>query len=147
SLPNKFEAGTPNIAGVIGLGAAIDYLEDLDWDALAAYENTLLRHATQRLRQVPGLRILGDAAHKAGVISFVIEDPPVSTLDLGVKLDLEGIAVRTGHHCCQPLMGRFGVAGTVRASLAMYNTMEEVDRLADALHEIVAEATANARPA
>ncbi len=146
SLPNKFEAGTPHIAGVIGLGAAIDYLEDLDWEAVAAYEDALLRHATDRLRQIPGLRILGDAAHKLGVISFVVEDPPISALDIGVKLDLEGIAVRTGHHCCQPLMERFGVPGTVRASLAMYNTMEEVDRLADVLQEIVAEAADRTTP-
>ena len=117
SLPNKFEAGTPNIAGVVGLGAAIDYLEDLDWDALAAYECTLLQHATERLRQIPGVRILGQAAHKTAVLSFVVEEPPISTLDIGVRLDLEGVAVRTGHHCCQPLMERLRRTGN-RARLA-----------------------------
>ncbi len=147
SLPYKFEAGTPNIAGAIGLGAAIDYLQDLDWDAVAAYEDMLLRYATEKIQQIPGVRILGNAAHKTAVISFVVEDPPVSTLDVGVKLDLEGIAVRTGHHCCQPLMDRFGVPGTVRASFALYNTVEEVDRLADALREVIAEAAASAKPA
>src|ERR1019366_8633954 len=90
SLPYKFEAGTPNIAGVIGLGAAIDYVQDLDWDAVATYESMLLQYATGNLRQIPGVRIVGTAAHKAAVLSFVVDDPPLSTLDIGTKLDLEG---------------------------------------------------------
>jgi cysteine desulfurase/selenocysteine lyase len=145
-LPNKFEAGTPDIAGVIGLGAAIDYVQSVGLENTAAHEDRLLRHATEKLKQIPGVRIIGEAAHKAAVISFVVDDPPISALDLGVKLDLEGIAVRTGHHCCQPVMDRFGVAATVRASFAMYNTAAEIDVFAAALQKIVAEAADRARP-
>ena len=141
-LPNKFEAGTPDIAGVVGLGAAIDYLQEIGLDNVAAHEDLLLRHATEQLRRVPGLRIIGNAAHKAAVISFILEDPPVSSLDVGTKLDLEGIAVRTGHHCCQPVMDRFGIQSTARASFAVYNTTAEVDQLATALRKIVTEAAA-----
>src|SRR5262249_32295561 len=102
-LPYKLEAGTPHIAGAVGLGAAVDYLEALGRDRAGAHEKQLLERATKRLQAIPGLRLLGTARDKAGVLSFVMEDPPMSALDIGTKLDLEGIAVRTGHHCCQPL--------------------------------------------
>ncbi len=140
-IPAKFEAGTPDIAGVIGLGAAIEYVESVvgGWDAIKQQEHALLEHATKRLSVVPGLRIIGTAEKKAGVVSFVIEDPPVSSLDIGMTLDAQGIAVRTGHHCAQPLMDAFGIPGTTRASFAFYNTLEEVDHLADALEGIVEE--------
>jgi cysteine desulfurase/selenocysteine lyase len=144
-LPNKFEAGTPHIAGAIGLGVALDYVESLGLENIAAHEQLLLRHATERLREVPGVRIIGTAADKVGVISFVVDDPPLSALDVGTQLDLEGVAVRTGHHCCQPVMERFGVPGTARASFAMYNTIEEVDRFITALRQVVAAAAARAR--
>jgi cysteine desulfurase/selenocysteine lyase len=136
-LPYKFEAGTPNIAGAIGLAAAVDYVEEIGRDAIAEHERKLLAYATKRVSAIPGVRIIGTAADKAGVLSFIVEDPPISTLDVGTQLDLEGVAVRTGHHCCQPLMERFGIAGTTRASFAMYNTLEEVDMLADTLEKIV----------
>jgi cysteine desulfurase/selenocysteine lyase len=139
-LPNKFEAGTPDIAGAVGLGAAIDYVELVGLTNLAAHESALLRHATDKLRAIPGLRIVGEAAHKTAVISFIIEEPPLSALDVGTRLDLDGIAVRTGHHCCQPVMDRFGIPGTVRASFAMYNTIEEIDVFAESVRRIVAEA-------
>jgi cysteine desulfurase/selenocysteine lyase len=141
-IPSRFEAGTPNIAGAIGLGAAIDYLESVGLEATAAHEDMLLRHATEEVREIPGVRILGTAPHKAAVLSFVVEDPPISALDVGTRLDLEGIAVRTGHHCCQPVMDRFAVPGTARASFALYNTVEEVDKFAAALRKIVADAAA-----
>jgi cysteine desulfurase/selenocysteine lyase len=139
-LPYKFEAGTPNIAGAIGLASAVDYVEGIGRDAIAEHERKLLAYATERLSAIAGVRIIGRAADKAGVLSFIVEDPPISTLDVGTQLDLEGVAVRTGHHCCQPLMVRFGIAGTARASFAMYNTLEEVDVLADTLERIVASA-------
>ncbi len=139
-LPYKFEAGTPNIAGAVGLGVALEYVEEIGRDAIARHEHRLLEHATARLSAVRGLRLIGTARDKASVVSFVIDDPPLSALDVGTRLDLEGIAVRTGHHCCQPLMDRFHIPGTARASLAMYNTIEEVDALADALERIVAAA-------
>lgn len=145
-LPNKFEAGTPDIAGVIALGAAVDYLVGLDLRVTGAYEAELLKYATGRMGEVPGLRIVGNApaARKAAVISFVMDGEalpaPVSTLDIGMKLDREGICVRTGHHCCQPVMDRYGVGSTARASFAFYNTRGEVDRLVEALQRIAAEA-------
>jgi cysteine desulfurase/selenocysteine lyase len=139
-LPFKFEAGTPNIAGAIGFAAAVDYIEEIGRDAIAAHEHKLLAYATERLSAIPGVRVIGTAREKAGVLSFVVEDPPLSALDVGTQLDLAGVAVRTGHHCCQPLMERFGVAGTVRASFAMYNTDEEVDVLAETLEQIVSRA-------
>ncbi len=143
-LPNKFEAGTPDIAGVIGLGAAVRYVEALDRRAIERHEAALLAHADKRLADVPGLRILGAGERRVGVASFVLEDPPISSLDVGIKLDARGIAVRTGHHCAQPLMDAFGISGTARASFAFYNSIEEVDALADALLEIV-EATTPVR--
>jgi cysteine desulfurase/selenocysteine lyase len=139
-LPNKLEAGTPDIAGVVGLGAALDYLDAVGADAVAAHEDALLRHATDLVKRIPGVRIIGNAVHKAAVLSFIMEEPRLSPLDIGTKLDLEGIAVRTGHHCCQPVMDRFGISGTARASFAMYNTLAEVDLFAGVLAQIVEEA-------
>jgi len=135
-LPYKFEAGTPHIAGAIGLGAAVDYLESIGLDRIAAYEHELLAYGAAALAKVPGVRIYGNAASKAAVFSFVMEDPPVASLDLGTQLDFLGIAVRTGHHCCQPLMDRYGIPGTARASLAVYNTREEIDALVAGLQSI-----------
>jgi len=131
ALPNKFEAGTPNIAGVIGLAAAIDYVQSIGLADIAAYEHDLLQYATARINEVPTIRVIGTAASKAGVISFLLDG--VAALDIGVKLDEAGIAVRTGHHCCMPLMKRLGVEGTVRASFAFYNTKQEVDALVEIL--------------
>ncbi|HJT76701.1 MAG TPA: aminotransferase class V-fold PLP-dependent enzyme, partial [Gemmataceae bacterium] len=139
-LPYKFEAGTPDIAGAVGLGAAIDYVQRVGLDAIAAHEADLLSYATARLREVPGLRLLGTAERKGSVLSFVLEAPPVAPLDVGTLLDQEGVAVRTGHHCCQPLMGRLGVASAARASLALYNTREDIDALVAGLNKIVAGA-------
>ncbi len=133
-LPYKFEAGTPNIAGSIGLGAAIDYLGSLKRDAIEAYENDLVSFATSSVEKIEGLRIIGTAKEKSGVLSFVLEH--VHPHDVGTILDGEGIAVRTGHHCAQPVMERFGVPATVRASFAMYNTKEEVDALVRGLHNV-----------
>jgi cysteine desulfurase/selenocysteine lyase len=130
-IPQRFEAGTPNIAAIVGLGAAIDYVERLGYDAIAAHERKLLAYAEARLAEVPGLRILGTAPHKAAVISMVMDD--VHPHDLGTILDREGVAVRTGHHCCQPLMERFDVPATARASLALYNDESDVDALIAAL--------------
>ncbi len=144
-LPNRFEAGTPHIAGAVGLGAAIDWLLGVGLEVAEAHEELLLRKATEAVRQIPGVRLIGTAAHKAAVLSFVVEDPPVSTLDVGTKLDLEGIAVRTGHHCCQPVMDRYGIPGTVRASFALYNTVAEVEHFAGVLKKIVAEAASRAQ--
>jgi len=133
SVPQKFEAGTPDIASVIGFGAAIDYLEAIGMDRIAAYEHSLLIYATERLMEIPGLRIIGTAKEKAAVISFVLDD--VHPHDIGTVLDGEGIAIRTGHHCAQPLMNRMGVPATARASLSFYNTRDDVDRLITALHK------------
>jgi cysteine desulfurase/selenocysteine lyase len=146
-LPYKFEAGTPAIAEAIGLGAAVDFLEEIGRDRIAAYERHLLDYATERLLDIPGVRIIGSAVHKAAVLSFVVKDPPMSALDVGTKLDLEGVAVRTGHHCCQPVMDRYGIPGTARASFAVYNTTDEIDFFADALRTIVADAGGKSKPA
>jgi cysteine desulfurase/selenocysteine lyase len=146
-LPNKFEAGTPHIAGAIGLGAALDYLESVGRERIAAHEEMLLRYATQRMREIPGVRLIGTAPHKAAVISFVVDDPPLATLDIGTKLDLEGIAVRTGHHCCQPVMDRFGIPGTTRLSFALYNTTAEIDVFVEALRSLIADASTKDQPA
>jgi cysteine desulfurase/selenocysteine lyase len=129
--PAKFEAGTPNIADAIGLGAALDYVMRLGREQIAAYEHHLLDHATTKLAAIEGLRIIGTAAQKVGVLSFVI--PGVDPLDIGKALDREGIAVRAGHHCAQPSLRHFGLEATVRPSLAFYNTAAEIDRLADAV--------------
>ena len=133
-LPFKFEAGTPHIAGIIGLGEAIRWMEDYDKPAMAKHEHELLEHASNQL-DIDGLRIIGSAKEKVGVISFVIEG--VHHYDLGTLLDQQGIAVRTGHHCTQPLMERFGVSGTTRASFACFNTMEEVDAMVGATRKAV----------
>jgi len=145
-IPNRFEAGTPHIAGAVGLAAAIDWLSEVGLERVAAHEHRLLRQATDRLSAIPGLEIKGTAPSKTGVLSWVVTDPPLATLDIGTRLDLQGICIRTGHHCCQPLMERLGVAGTARASFGVYNTAQEVDRLADALAEIV-DQVRQARPA
>ena len=126
-IPHKFEAGTPPIAAAIGLGAAVDYLSALGMPAIAAHEHALLRDATERLQELPGVRILGTARDKAAVLSFVLEG--IHPHDVGTLLNEEGVAVRTGHHCAQPLMNRLGVAATSRASFAFYNTLAEVDAL------------------
>jgi cysteine desulfurase/selenocysteine lyase len=133
-IPYKFEAGTPNIAGTLGLGAAIDYLNQVGLDALGLHEQELLAYATEALTSVPGLRLIGTAKEKAAVLSFVIDD--LHPHDVGTVLDQEGIAVRTGHHCAQPLMERFSVPATTRASLAFYNTKEEIDALVGGLHKV-----------
>jgi cysteine desulfurase/selenocysteine lyase len=146
-LPYKFEAGTPNVAGAIGLGIAVDYVDHLGREAIALHEQRLLEYATERLSSVRGVRLVGTAPHKVSVLSFVVDEPPMSALDVGTRLDLEGVAVRTGHHCCQPLMDRFGIPGTARASLAVYNTMEEIDHFVNVLERIVTEAGAKARTA
>lgn len=130
-LPHKFEAGTPNIAGAIGLGAAINYLNDLGFDTIEKYETQLLKYATEKLRKIEGLRIYGDGNPKGAVISFTIEN--IHPYDIGTILDKMGIAVRTGHHCAQPVMDFYKIPGTVRASLAFYNTFEEIDRLVEAI--------------
>lgn len=135
-LPNKFEAGTPNIAGAIGLGAAIDYVNRLGLAKIAQHEEALLKYLERRLLEVPGLRIIGTAGQKSGAVSFVFDKPTVAPYDVGLRLDIDGIAVRTGHHCCQPVMDRFGIGATVRASLGVYNRASDVDALIESLHEL-----------
>jgi cysteine desulfurase/selenocysteine lyase len=134
-LPYKFEAGTPHIAGGIGLGAAIDYLQQLDWRAVEAHERELLAYATAALDRIDSVRIIGTAKEKAGVISFVIEH--VHAHDVGTILDQEGVAIRAGHHCAMPVMQRFGVPATARASFAIYNTIEEIDVMVQAIHRVL----------
>ena len=134
-LPFKFEAGTPNISAGISTAAAVDYITSLNWDEIHVHEQELLNYATTELKKIPGLKIIGEAANKASVISFVVEG--IHAYDIGVIVDKMGIAVRTGHHCTQPLMNRFGIQGTVRASFAFYNTKEEVDLLIVALNRAI----------
>ncbi len=134
ALPYKFEAGTPHIAGVIGLGVALDYLSGLGLDRVVAYERELLAYGTAALRAVPGVRIIGTAQEKASVLSFVVDG--VHAHDVGTVLDQAGVAVRAGHHCAMPVMQRFGVPATVRASLAFYNTREELGALVAGLHDV-----------
>ncbi|MCG8408798.1 MAG: cysteine desulfurase [Phycisphaerales bacterium] len=133
-VPFKFEAGTPNIAGAIGLGAAVDYVNDLGLDNIAAYEHELLGYATEALSSIPQLRLIGTAREKAAVLSFVFGD--IHPHDMGTILNQEGIAVRTGHHCAQPVMDHFDIPATTRASLAFYNTKEEIDALVAGLHKV-----------
>jgi len=133
-LPYKFEAGTPHVAGAVGLGAALGYMEELGLERIAAYEHELLAYATARLSSLPGVRFIGTAREKAAVLSFVVEG--VHAHDVGTILDLEGIAVRAGHHCAMPVMTRFDIAATTRASLALYNTREEIDLLARGLGKV-----------
>ena len=134
-IPHKFEAGTPNVAGAVGLGATIDYLEAIGMERIAAWEHELLEHGTEVLSAIPEIRLIGTAEKKAGVLSFLVEG--VHSHDVGTILDLEGIAVRTGHHCAQPVMDHFGVAATTRASLAFYNTKEELDALGAGLRKVL----------
>jgi len=133
-LPWKFEAGTPNIAGAVGLGAAVDYLRGIGMDTIAAREARLLEHATGVLSEVPGLRIIGTAKDKAAVVSFVLEG--IHPHDIGTIVDAEGIAIRTGHHCAMPVMEFFRVPATARASFSFYNTEDEIERLAAALYKV-----------
>ncbi len=133
-VPYKFEAGTPDVGGAIGLGSAIDYLNSLGMEQIAAYEHDLLVYATAAISRVPGVRLVGTARQKAGVISFLLGD--IHPHDIGTILDQEGIAIRTGHHCAQPVMQRFGVDATARASLAFYNTREDIDRLVAGLERV-----------
>ena len=134
-IPEKFEAGTPAIAAGIGLGAAIDYINSIDFEAAAKYEHELLEYATERLAGIPGVTIIGTAAKKASVLSFTIEG--IHPHDIGTILDQDGIAVRAGHHCAQPVMKFFEVPATARASFAFYNTREEVDKLTDAVQKVI----------
>jgi cysteine desulfurase/selenocysteine lyase len=133
-VPHKFEAGTPDIAGVIGLGAAIDYINGLGIATIGAHEHELLTYGTEKLSAIPGLRIVGTAQEKAGVLSFVMDG--IHPHDIGTILDQEGVAVRTGHHCAQPVMDRFGIPATVRASFALYNTKEEIDALVHGIQKV-----------
>jgi cysteine desulfurase/selenocysteine lyase len=133
-LPHKFEAGTPDISGVIAMGAAIDYVNRIGIQNIAAHEHDLLGYATRTISSLPGVRLIGTAKEKAGVLSFVMEN--IHPHDIGTILDQEGIAIRTGHHCAQPLMDRFGVPATARASFALYNTRGEVDALAEGLRKV-----------
>jgi cysteine desulfurase/selenocysteine lyase len=130
-LPYKFEAGTPNIAGAVALGAAIDYVRSIGFDAIEAHESALVEKATAELQQIDGLRLIGTARHKSAVVSFVTDG--IHPHDLGTVVDREGVAIRTGHHCAQPVMDRLGIPATARASFAIYNTMEEVDALVAAV--------------
>jgi cysteine desulfurase/selenocysteine lyase len=133
-LPYKFEAGTPNIAGFVGLGAAVDYLSGLDRAAVLEYEDAVLAYATERVGAIAGVRLVGQARHKTSVLSFVLDG--VHPHDIGTILDTEGIAVRTGQHCAQPVMDRYGIAATVRASVAIYNTRAEIDALVQGMHKV-----------
>ncbi len=134
-LPAKFEAGTPNITGVVGLGAAIDYLEQLDWGAVTAYEADLLDYGTELLEKIPGVKIIGTAEEKASVLSFLIDG--IHPHDVGTILDRNGVAVRAGHHCAQPVMQRFSIPATTRASLAFYNNRDDIDALDRAIRNTI----------
>jgi cysteine desulfurase / selenocysteine lyase len=134
TVPYKFEAGTPNIGGVAGFGAAVDYLMAIDRDAALAHEDNVLEYAAARVREIPGARIIGEARHKTGVLSFLLEG--VHPHDAGTILDNEGVAVRTGQHCAQPVMDRFGISATIRASLGIYNTREDIDVLVRGLGRV-----------
>jgi len=133
-LPHKFEAGTPHMAGAIGLGAALEYVSHLGIENITSHEQDVLAYATKQVSAVPGVRLIGTAREKTGVLSFVLG--PVHPHDIGTILDQEGIAIRTGHHCAQPVMQRFGVPATARASFALYNTHEEVDALVRGLNKV-----------
>lgn len=134
TLPYKFEAGTPNIAGVVGFGAAVDFLGRFDMRAVEAHEHDLLDYTTSRLREVPGVRLVGEARHRAGLVSFVLDG--VHPHDVGTILDREGVAIRTGQHCAQPVMDRFGIPATARISFGIYNTRDDVDRAVAALRTV-----------
>ncbi|MQG81018.1 MAG: cysteine desulfurase [SAR202 cluster bacterium] len=134
-LPHKFEAGTPDIAGAIGLGAAIDYVNDIGLEAINSYESELTAYGTDRLEQIAGLRIIGTSLHKGAVLSFTLGD--IHPHDIGTILDSEGIAIRTGHHCAQPVMERYGIPATARASMSFYNTKEEIDILVAGIDKVL----------
>jgi cysteine desulfurase/selenocysteine lyase len=136
-LPHKFEAGTPHIEGAIGLGSAIRYVQNLGLDVIFDYETKLLNYASERLKEIPEVKIIGNAKNKASLVSFVVEN--VHPHDIGTLLDRDGIAIRTGHHCTEPVMRHFGVPATSRASFAFYNTFEEIDQLVLSLKKIVAK--------
>ena len=133
-VPHKFEAGTPNIAGAVGIGAALEYVSSVGIDAVAAHEDEVVEQATRKVAEIPGVRLIGTAPAKSGIVSFVMEG--VHPHDIGTIVDHEGVAIRTGHHCTMPLMKRFGVAATARASFALYNTHEEVDALVAAIRKV-----------
>jgi cysteine desulfurase/selenocysteine lyase len=133
-LPYKFEAGTPNIADTIGLGAAIEYLNGLGLEQIEQHEADLLSYATKAVEAIPGVRLVGTAREKAGVLSFVMDE--IHPHDIGTILDSEGIAIRTGHHCAQPVMQRFNIPATARASFGLYNTREEIDALVAGIHKV-----------
>jgi cysteine desulfurase/selenocysteine lyase len=133
-IPHRFEAGTPNISGTIGLGAALDYMGGLDFQGLLLHEQQLLQYATDSLNRVPGLHLIGTASKKASVLSFVLDE--IHPHDVGTILDQEGVCIRAGHHCTQPVMRRFGVPATVRASIAFYNTRQDIDQLVLGLHKV-----------
>ncbi len=133
-LPFKFEAGTPNIAGAIGLGEAIDFVSEIGVENIAEYEHELLTYATEKLNTIEGMRIFGTSEHKSSVISFLVKE--IHPFDMGTMLDKMGLAVRTGHHCAQPIMDYFGIPGTLRASFAVYNTKEEIDRLVEGITKV-----------
>ena len=133
-LPHKFEAGTPHIAGAVGLGAAVDYISRIGFDKIAIHEKDLIEYGTAALSEIPGLRMIGTARHKASVLAFVLKG--AHPHDVGTIVDMEGVSIRTGHHCTQPVMERFGVPATARASVAMYNTRQEIDQLVHALHRV-----------
>jgi cysteine desulfurase/selenocysteine lyase len=132
--PFKFEAGTPNMEGAVGLAAALDWIESVGRERIAAHEAEVLAYGTERLSRVPGLRLVGTAPVKAGVLSFVIED--IHPHDIGTILDREGIAIRTGHHCAQPVMSRFGIPATARASLGVYNGRDDIDALVAGIDKV-----------
>jgi cysteine desulfurase/selenocysteine lyase len=134
-VPLKFEAGTQNVADVIAFGTALDYFQSLDKNVIAIYEHELMAYASEKLRQIQGVRLIGTAKEKASVVSFIVEG--LSALDIGMYLDTQGIAVRTGHHCTEPVMKRFNIAGTIRASFLFYNTKEEIDVFIDALKNAI----------
>lgn len=134
-LPYKFEAGTPNIADVIAFGKAIEFINDIGKEAIAVHEHELLVYATEKIKKLPHVRVIGEAKQKVGVLSFVIDG--IHPFDIGQMLDARGIAVRTGHHCTEPLMNRFGIEGTVRASFSVYNTKQEVDQLTEGLDRVI----------
>ena len=133
-LPYKFEAGTPHIEGAIGLGAAMEYLHTLEWESVIRHEHALICSAADRLSEIEGVRIIGTAKEKAGVVSFVMDG--IHPHDIGTILDQEGIAIRTGHHCAQPVMDRFGIPATARASFAFYNTVDEIDMLVQGIQKV-----------
>ena len=133
-LPYKYEAGTPNIADVVAFKAALDFVNQTGKENIRQHEEELLRYATAALEQIPGLKIIGRAKEKVSVVSFVIDK--IHPQDIGILLDNQGIAVRTGHHCTQPLMDRFGIPGTARASFAVYNTKEEIDKLVTGINKV-----------